>query len=306
MPNYAEPFFGAGAVLLARPHPPHIETANDKDGYVANFWRAVQHDPEQVAHWADWPVSELDLHARHRWLVTTAAERVERVRADPDFYDPQIAGWWVWGLCQWIGGGWCSGRPRRLTAQRPDLHGPGTGLLAGLTANGRRRPHLNYDQGLLAGTAKTCAEQRAHLIDVLSALRDRLRQVRVCCGDWTRILGPTPTYLVGVTGVFLDPPYGHAERDANLYGVDEDIAPAVRDWAIANGENPRLRIALCGYESEHAMPASWAVVRWKGHGGYAHLGTNRGQANRHRETIWFSPHCLTPGIRQLELDGGGR
>ena len=29
--NYVEPFFGSGAVLLARPHPPRIETVNDLD-----------------------------------------------------------------------------------------------------------------------------------------------------------------------------------------------------------------------------------------------------------------------------------
>lgn len=50
VPNYVEPFFGSGAMLLARPHDPGTETVNDKDGFVANFWRAVQHDPEAVAH----------------------------------------------------------------------------------------------------------------------------------------------------------------------------------------------------------------------------------------------------------------
>ena len=69
VPNYVEPFFGSGAVLLRRPHKPHIETVNDKDGLVSNFWRAVQKDPEQTAYHADWPVNECDLHARHAWLV---------------------------------------------------------------------------------------------------------------------------------------------------------------------------------------------------------------------------------------------
>jgi len=32
VPNYVEPFFGNGAVLLRRPHKPGIETVNDKDG----------------------------------------------------------------------------------------------------------------------------------------------------------------------------------------------------------------------------------------------------------------------------------
>ncbi len=35
--NYVEPFFGSGAVLLGRPHPPHTETVNDADGFICNF-----------------------------------------------------------------------------------------------------------------------------------------------------------------------------------------------------------------------------------------------------------------------------
>ena len=51
--NYVEPFFGSGAVLLARPMPINgPETINDFDGMVANFWRALQADPEAVADWA--------------------------------------------------------------------------------------------------------------------------------------------------------------------------------------------------------------------------------------------------------------
>lgn len=64
--NYVEPFFGSGAVLLGRPHRSGgTETINDRDGYVANFWRAIQHDPAAVARHADHPVNENDLHARH-------------------------------------------------------------------------------------------------------------------------------------------------------------------------------------------------------------------------------------------------
>ena len=68
VPNYVEPFFGSGAVMLARPPdwPPRNETVNDLDCMIANFWRSVEEDPEEVAYWADWPVNEADLHARHR------------------------------------------------------------------------------------------------------------------------------------------------------------------------------------------------------------------------------------------------
>jgi hypothetical protein len=51
-------------------------------------------------------VNEADLHARHRWLVAEVEFR-ERMRRDPEYFDAKIAGWWVWGICQWIGSGWC-------------------------------------------------------------------------------------------------------------------------------------------------------------------------------------------------------
>jgi len=89
--NYVEPFFGSGAVLLARPHPPRIETVNDLDCMVANFWRAVQADPEAVAQWCDWPVNEADLHARHLWLVQNLPAHRERMMTDPDHFKVEIS-----------------------------------------------------------------------------------------------------------------------------------------------------------------------------------------------------------------------
>ena len=106
VPNYVEPFAGSLAVLLGRPHAPKTETVNDLDCYLANFWRAIKLNPSTTAAWADWPVNEADLLARHRWLDAQSDFR-ERIKADPNYFDCRIAGWWVWGLCQWIGSGWC-------------------------------------------------------------------------------------------------------------------------------------------------------------------------------------------------------
>jgi hypothetical protein len=110
--NYIEPFAFSAAMLLLRPDEPQIETINDLNSFVANFWRAIQGDPEAVADAADWPVNEADLHARHNWLVNShdAKAALEKVRADPDAYDAKIAGWWCWGACMWIGSGWCETR----------------------------------------------------------------------------------------------------------------------------------------------------------------------------------------------------
>jgi hypothetical protein len=107
--NFIEPFCNSAAVLLQRQHPPRIETINDWDCYTANFWRATKYAAEKVAEYADNPVNEADLHARHRYLMLgeDAADFRARMRTEPEYFDARIAGWWVWGSCCWIGSGWC-------------------------------------------------------------------------------------------------------------------------------------------------------------------------------------------------------
>jgi hypothetical protein len=289
--NYVEPFFGSGAVLLNRPGGPgHTETVNDLDCFVSNFWRALAADPDAVAHYADWPINEADLHARHQWLVDQAEFR-ERMKTDPEFYDPKIAGWWVWGLCAWIGSGWCSGRDGRgVSRTLPFVGNGGRGVhrkLPAISNDGqrvhRKRPHLTGRQGIY-----TAPDIRG----MLTPIAERLRRVRVCCGDFHRVLTPAVTTAHGVTAVLLDPPYADtANRCKDLYAEDSDtVAHAAREWAIANGDNPLFRIALCGYEGEHRMPDSWECVPWRATGGFS----KDKFTNSSRERIWFSPHCLKP------------
>ena len=309
VPNYIEPFFGSGAVLLERPHAAHTETINDLNCMVANFWRALQHDPEGVAFYADNPVNEADQHARHLWLCSQADFR-EMMKTDPEYYDSKIAGWWVWGQCIWIGAGWCAKQlphlgtaGKGLNRQLPHLGDAGTvGVLeevecvSDLTSGTPRQVHLLSGPGRGRGIHSGRGQQ---LLQYMRELSQRLRRTRVCCGDWTRILGPSVTFKHGVTGVLLDPPYADtAERTEDLYSADSvDVAHDVRDWAVTNGENPELRIALCGYDGEHAMPESWECVTWKAAGGYGSQGDNAARGNAARERIWFSPHC----IRQVGL-----
>ena len=68
---------------------PSTETINDLDCMVANFWRALQNDPDAVAHYADNPVNEADQHARHLWLCSQTEFR-ETMKVDPDYYDASI------------------------------------------------------------------------------------------------------------------------------------------------------------------------------------------------------------------------
>jgi len=120
--------------------------------------------------------------------------------------------------------------------------------------------------------------------------------VRVCCGDWTRVLGPSVTYKHGLTGVLLDPPYALEEnREMGLYREDSGtVAHAVRAWCLAHGGHPQLRVVLCGYDTTHdaLLAEGWTKHAWKAHGGYGNQGTGRGRANAKREQLWCSPACL--------------
>jgi len=130
----------------------------------------------------------------------------------------------------------------------------------------------------------------------MDALSARLRKVRVASGDWQRVLTNAPTTQLGLTGIFLDPPYGLSGRTGNLYAGDvpeNDIAADVKEWCEANGDNPNLRIALCGYDTEHdtLKKAGWREYKWTARGGYGVQGENAAKENKYRERIWFSPAC---------------
>lgn len=310
VPSYVEPFFGSGAVLLSRPGEPGIETVNDADGLVSNFWRALQAAPDDVARHADWPVNENDLHARHHWLVQRKDSLQARLEGDPDYYDAKMAGWWVWGMACWIGGGFCSGNgPWHVV----DVDGAPQLVRTAPDGDGieRKRVHVgNAGRGVKrklphVGDGGRGVNREGALLGYMRDLADRLRRVRVCCGDWSRVMGDAVLLAdTNLTGVFLDPPYSaEAGRDNTLYRIEHDsVAHDCREWALAHGDDPRYRIALCGYEGEHAMPDSWECVAWKSGSGYGGKSAGGVYANAGRERVWFSPHCLKPS-RQAALFG---
>ena len=323
--NYVEPFCGSMAVLLGRPadHRGRCETVNDKNHFIANFWRAVKNDPEAVADWADWPVNESDLFPRHKWLVTEGAERIAGINDDPFLYDPQVAGWWLWGQCAWIGSGWCSskinnklihlghagqGINRKIPNQIPDIGSAGKGINRKIP---NQIPHLGHaGQGInriiphLGSTGRginlvcNATNRREYIMEQMQQLACRLRDVRVCCGDWKRVLTRGALHYGSSVGIFLDPPYSYTTgRAKGCYTDEMQDTSEVRQWAIEHGDDPRLRIALCGYEGEHEIPDTWEKYEWKANASYkTHRGDQTG--NRHRERIWFSPHCLRANTTQ--------
>ncbi len=318
--SYVEPFAGSAACLLARPvdtyaRPewPGVETINDASGMVANFWRAVRGAPDAVTAACDYPVSELDLHARHRWLVARVPDLRVALEADPEYFDAKAAGWWAWGASQWIGTGWCPEDGGAVHTKLPDIGHDAVGVRK-LSA---QLPHLSTSgcgtarRGRVSGGVTGETIDHDSLDAWLRALSGRLRGVRVACGDWKRIatpavLWPTSEPKDHVCGVFLDPPYSDDVRRGMRYAVDcSSLSAATREWCAANGNNPRLRIVLAGESGEHDALQSlgWRVVPWKRKGGYS------GGEDRHDERLWFSPFCVEQPPRQpslFDLGGGAK
>jgi hypothetical protein len=174
----------------------------------------------------------------------------------------------------------------------------------------RDLPHLTSDgRGVngptlrVSGVTDEAAQYHPTTMPRLRAwfalLSARLRHVRVLNGDWTRLctVGASHTLSVrqgGHAGLFLDPPYAGDVRAGNLYAHDSgSIATAVRVWALRAGTDPKTRIVVAGYDSEHPEleAAGWSVHEWFAHDDYLRGGMGEQQ---HRERLWASPHCLAP------------
>jgi hypothetical protein len=173
-----------------------------------------------------------------------------------------------------------------INRQLPHLGDRGRGV-------NRKLPHLG-NRGIGINRLVESQSRRDWLLQYFTDLSSRLRRVRVACGDWSRVLTPPITFFHGLTGIVLDPPYGEGSVEYTAGGNKSDLSHKVRGWCLENGDNPKLRIALCGYNGQFDMPSNWTTVAWKAAGGYGSAGKQDSQAkeNSHRERIWFSPHCL--------------
>jgi len=378
--HYIEPFFGSGAVLLARPDynpQKHMETICDKDGFVANAWRGMQFAPDELARYSDWPVNHADLNARRKYL-NDHADLLLRLCEDPEYYDAKMAGYWVWSMSCWIGSGLT--RPASMpevshskgvnkisiVGKRPHLGNDGEGVCQDLSRNrpqvalqggvhalgqipgisGKANtgitcqiPSLNVENGITRRPAYGASgahgvnkislvnDSPAELLDVrdpytpgiyewFRQLSERLRRVRVVCGDWSRVCGGDWQDDRGTCGMFLDPPYNpeKCNRDPKIYAEESaTVADEVREWCRKRADRKTYRIVLAGYFEEHSclLDEGWTVHRWSAHGGFANRGKGKtqGDVNRHKEALFFSPHCHESGLKRYDIenckDSGG-
>ena len=265
--HYVEPFCGSCAMLLARPqnHRRKIETVNDADGMLVNVWRAIRNAPEVVAKECAIPVMEIELHARLAKVKSQITpDFVSWMEGDEKHFDAKLAADWLYCTCASIGSCMNDDGPWRVV----DRH----------LVNTRGLPHLG-DMGQERENKESLIRQ------YLQALAYRLERVRICCGDWKRIVKSPSVLFAGqkAAGVFLDPPYSVS---ADLYAVCKDVTAEVREWCKAAGDNPKVRIALCGYEvdgHDELLDHGWHKIEGKaGSSGY-------NKASLNRERIYLSP-----------------
>ena len=288
--QYIEPFFGSGAVLLNRPitaQEKRYEIICDKDGHIANLWRALQADPDAVANVCDWPCNHADLSARKGFLIRNENDLLQKLIADPDFYDVKMAGYWIWAASHWIGSGLTRiGKIPQLTNDR------GIGQIPQLT-NDRgigKIPQLTNNQGIGRHVQDPYAD---HLWTWFRDLSARLRHVKVVCGDWSRVCGGNWQTNNKPCGMFFDPPYGVTDRDTAVYAHDStEVAAEVFEWCLKRGNDPNLRIVIAGYnEHDELLQHGWTSQLWTNSGGFGNQADGQGKANRHRECLYFSPYC---------------
>ena len=274
--GYVEPFAGSAAVLLARPpyRGRRVETLNDADGWLVNAWRSIQLSPAAVASHAAGPVTEIDYHARLAWLQERRTpDLVAWLEGDPEAHDARAAGWWLYVMACGIGDPWGPG-PWRVVGGRLTKSDAGRGV-----------------------------NREDALVEYLAVLASRLRQVRITCGSWTRVLTPSALRAShggdGSIAVFLDPPYA---TSGELYA--ESVAGVAAEVAAWCGSAPSdLRIVLCGYDNEHDQLLKFGWVRREGKaGGGAGYSTRRD--NGRRERLWLSPSCLIDHGNLLDLLDG--
>ncbi len=217
---YFEPFLGAGGVLLGRPGVGKYEYVVDTDCLITNFFRAAKYgDQRELAKLAEWPASQLDLEARTRWLKTQRQRLHRNLTNQPKWYDAECAAWYAW-------------------VQSVRISSNGATIVLGRTGGIRSRSE--------------------NLEGYFAALAERLKNVVIAYGDWTRLTNAAERNCHGADcAILLDPPYDYGTgRQKRLYVHDSaDLSSYVRRWALARAKtHPRLRIALCGFEGNTTCP----------------------------------------------------
>jgi len=313
--TYIEPFCGSASMLWKRPlahfadGKARIEILNDKYCHAVNFLRTIKYKPEVLVKEISTSVaSEVDLIARYRYLAFGHDKKgfSKKLKADPEYCEPVMAAWWVWGMCLWIGND-------NFQALKYD--------------NWRKIPECTTRKGICVDfNIDICSENffsgnDRYIVSIknrhkcihnwINTLHNRLLYTTIACGKWSRVCEADSIIRGNGTkrvGVFLDPPYptksesGVEETTRDVYSKSKSsfrkLQKNVMDWCIKNA-NEKVRVAVCGYEGNGyellVKEHSWTEMKWSTIGGYANTGKNEEKSkkkNRFLERIWFSPNCI--------------
>jgi site-specific DNA-adenine methylase len=221
---YYEPFAGVLGCLLRRPTPGKYEFVGDINAHITNFLRAAKWaEPNELAQWADWPHSSLDMKARSKWLMEQKNRLHQNLLADADWYDAKAAGWYAW-----------------LNSVR-----------------------INNQGGCLQlGRRKGVRRKGQHLPTYFTELAERLKDVTIFYGDWTHLANAAVTTSGDArnTAILLDPPYPNV-KDRLYDHHDRKLLVRCQEFALAFA-SPSLKVALCGYEGDLEMPGDWEELSW--------------------------------------------
>lgn len=336
--RYIEPFAGSIATLLKREQvDAELETVNDLDGLIINAWRAIVADPQALAKKClERPVSEVDLMASDFRLRAQRERLTNKLRADLDYYETDLAASWLVYQAYWIGsgftsvtgpwvvedGGVVSKKSEGTKAQVPvavhqgvractRMQPPSGSTHKGVRACTRAQPPV--------GVAHSGVRARSEegLLKWFTELQDRLLRVRFVQGDWRRIL--TTSYLKGTntppkqpSAVLLDPPYDAQSQKGMTYEYfsakkdaqdEESVSTGVRRWCLENGSQEWLRIVLCGRAKEHdeLLQHGWEKIHVnKTAPGFKRAGKDGKIAEvntrRKEEYIWVNPAAIECGL----------
>lgn len=284
IPNYIEPFGGGLAVLLGRPlfdwdidefRKQCIESYNDLDHFVLNFWRSVTlGDIDEIVKVSNDIIShETEIIARRRFLEEWDEDFAVKMK-EVDFYDEKVAGMWLYVLRNWIGGG---ATDFNISVQKkmPAVRKYRAGWH-------KRDPHKH-----------------------LKVLKERLAATRGMARDWKDFLtSATQTTNQGLTGVFLDPPYigtedyysGTSKSKPKRHSIAADVDAWALEKALEKDKNgsKQFKIAVCGYEhnfNPEYKEQGWDLTFWKPNATFP--GSKNSDDNRLDviEVVAFSPSC---------------
>lgn len=267
--NYIEPFMGGGAIFFGRP--PNTsgkrrrELINDECSLLINAYRAMKYaEPEDLAEICLEPYFESDLIGWNRELIRNRFILRGKILEDVRYFDPELAGRWVWVNRGWIGGGACD-------------------------------PNINVDAKMIrswiAGWHNGSANE--HFLK----LKRRFSETQTFCGGYERAIDSfTQTGAFGTVAMLMDPPYSPDFCSKNYVHQLRTVAWEAFERALEMGKNPNYRIGYCGYKrvfGARFAAAGWEEVKCLTLGGFGNLAEGgRGRSNSRDEYIWFSPHCL--------------